>query len=231
MLDIIIIIIILFGALIGYKRGIIKQSVITIGFVLVLVLSFVLKNPISAFMYKNFPFFSFYGLYENISILNILLYELISFSIAFSVLSALLIILVKISNTFEKLLKITIILGFLSKILGSILGAIEYYLIVFICLFILMQPVFELNDSYLFKNSKIKDVIIEKTPLISGYIRPTIKTINKIEEVVENKDNYSDKEFNCIITDIMVKNKVITKKSLDYLYSSGKIKNKCKLGD
>ena len=94
-----------------------------------------------------------------------------------------------------------------------------------------MQPVFELNNSYLFNNSKLKNTIIEKTPVVSGYIKPSIKTINKIEELVENRDKYSDKEFNCIITDIMVKNKVITKNSLDYLYSSGKIKNKCKLGD
>ena len=65
MLDIIIIMIIVFGALIGFKRGIIKQSVVTLGMILVVVLSFALKNPVSAFMYKNFPFFSFGGLYEN----------------------------------------------------------------------------------------------------------------------------------------------------------------------
>ena len=43
MLDLIIIIFILFGGLIGFKRGIIKQSVVTIGMVLVLVLSFILS--------------------------------------------------------------------------------------------------------------------------------------------------------------------------------------------
>ena len=44
MLDIIIIMIILFGAIVGFKRGIIKQSVITVGMILVLILSFILKK-------------------------------------------------------------------------------------------------------------------------------------------------------------------------------------------
>ena len=231
MLDIIIILIIAFGAIVGFKRGIIKQSVITVGITLVLILSFLLKNPISSFMYKNFPFFSFYGLYENISILNILLYEVFAFSITFSLLTMIFLILIKVSNCFEKILKITLIFALPSKILGAILGMIEYYLIVFIGLFILMQPIFELNDNDIFKESKLKNTIIEKTPFISSYINPTINTINKIEEVISSKDNYEEKEFNCIITNIMVENKVIAKESLDYLYSSGKIKNKCKLGD
>ena len=50
MLDIIIIMILLFGALIGFKRGVIKQGVITIGMILILVLSFILKNPVSSLM-------------------------------------------------------------------------------------------------------------------------------------------------------------------------------------
>ena len=54
MLDIIIIMIILFGAIVGFKRGIIKQSVITVGMILVLILSFILKNPISSIKHQNF---------------------------------------------------------------------------------------------------------------------------------------------------------------------------------
>lgn len=231
MLDIIILIIIIFGALIGFKRGIIKQSVVTIGMILVVILSFALKNPISSFMYKNFPFFSFSGLYEDISVLNILLYELIAFSIVFSILSTILIIIIRISNSFDKILKLTFLFALPSRVLGAILGAIEYYLIAFIFLFILMQPVFELNNSDLFKNSKLKDIILESTPFVSGYIEPTVKTVEEIDKLVKDKKKYSDKEFNCKITNIIVKNKIIDKKSLDYLYSSGKIKTKCKVGD
>lgn len=231
MLDIIIIMIIVFGALIGFKRGIIKQSVVTLGMILVVILSFALKNPVSAFMYKNFPFFSFNGIYEDISVLNILLYEIIAFSIVFSILSTILIIIIRISNSFDKILKLTFLFALPSRILGAILGAMEYYLIVFIFLFVIMQPVFELNNSDLFKNSKLKDVILEKTPFVSGYIEPTVKTVEEIEKLIKDRKKYDEKQFNCKITNIMVKNKIIDKKSLDYLYSSGKIKTKCKVGE
>ena len=60
MLDIIIIMIILFGAIVGFKRGIIKQSVITVGMILVLILSFILKNPVSSIMYNSFFLSSFW---------------------------------------------------------------------------------------------------------------------------------------------------------------------------
>ena len=231
MLDIIIVIIILFGALIGFKRGIIKQGLVTIGIELVIILSFVMKNPVSSFMYKNFPFFSFNGLYENISVLNILLYEVIAFAIVFSILSTILLILIRISKSFDKVLKLTLLFSLPSRILGAILGACEYYLIVFIGLFIMMQPMFELSSSDFFKNSNLKDIVLQNTPFISGYIKPTMAAVEDIEDLIKEKDKYSDKAFNCKVTNVMVKNKVIEKKSLDYLYSSGKIKNKCKIGD
>ena len=231
MLDIVILGIILFGALIGFKRGIIKQSVVTIGMILVIMLSFILKNPISSFMYRHFPFFSFNGLYENISVLNILLYEVIAFFVVFSILSTILLIIIKISNSFDKILKLTFIFALPSRILGAILGALEYYLLVFIILFVLMQPMFELSNSDLFVNSKLKNHILQKTPFVSDYIKPTVKSVNEIEKLIKNRDKYSQNEFNCKITNIIVKNKIIEKKSLDYLYSSGKIKHKCKIGD
>ena len=100
MLDIIIIMIILFGAIVGFKRGIIKQSVITVGMIFVLILSFILKNPVSSIMYEHLPFFSFGGLFENLAVLNIIVYEGFAFLLVFSVLSTILIILIKISSVF-----------------------------------------------------------------------------------------------------------------------------------
>ena len=95
----------------------------------------------------------------------------------------------------------------------------------------MMQPVFELQSSDLFVNSKLKNQILKKTPFVSNYIKPTVNSANEIQKLIKNKDKYSEKEFNCKITNTIVKNKIIEKKSLDYLYSSGKIKYKCKIGD
>ena len=218
MLDIIIIMIILFGAIVGFKRGIIKQSVITVGMIFVLILSFILKNPVSSIMYEHLPFFSFGGLFENLAVLNIIVYEGFAFLLVFSVLSTILIILIKISSEFEKILR------------GAILGAVEYYLIVFIILFILSSPIFGLNNNKFFTESNIRNFILEKTPFVSKEIDSTISSLNDINDLIKEKDKLSDSEFNCKSIDIMEKNKVIEKDSLEYLYSKNKI-TKCKVGE
>ena len=61
-IDTVIVLFVMMGAIVGMKRGVIKQSVMTVGLILVLVLSFLLKNPVSALMYKYMPFISFHGL-------------------------------------------------------------------------------------------------------------------------------------------------------------------------
>jgi hypothetical protein len=74
-LDAVIIVFLLIGALAGYRRGLVKQAVLLVGLVVVLVLSFYIRVPVSTFFYKNLPFFNFDGLFHGISVLNILLYD------------------------------------------------------------------------------------------------------------------------------------------------------------
>ena len=135
-LDIIILIFLALGFISGFKRGVIKQGVLTFGTILVVVLSFLLKNPLSMALYKHFPFFTS-GLLENYSVLNILLYELISFFILLSIFSLIFAIVLKISGIIEKILRATIILAIPSKLLGGILGMIEFYVISFVILLII----------------------------------------------------------------------------------------------
>lgn len=229
--DTVIVLFILMGAIVGMKRGVIKQGVMTIGMVLVVVLSFILKNPVSALMYKYMPFVSFNGILENLSVLNILLYEVIAFAIVFGLLSAILIMLIKISSILERLIKITVILAIPSKILGFILGAVEYYLVVFIILFILSQPTFKTYELDFINESKLKPIILEKTPVISDLTSKTIETFNDISNLIKNRNNMSDEEFNCEALKIMIENKFLDKESAEYLYSKGKINTKCGIGD
>ena len=115
--DIIILMVILAGAIIGFKRGVIKQSVLTIGMILVVVLSFLLKNPLSTFLYSRLPFLTFGVLYDY-TVLNILVYEFISFMILFLLFSIVFGLLVKVSSKIEQFFKDTVILAIPSKILG-----------------------------------------------------------------------------------------------------------------
>ena len=57
-LDAVIIIFFIVGILAGFRRGVIKQTVLLVGIVIILVLSFYLRVPISTFLYKHLPFFS-----------------------------------------------------------------------------------------------------------------------------------------------------------------------------
>ena len=96
-IDIGIIIIILFGAVLGFKRGFTKELVKALGFIAVIVVAYFLKNPLSTILYENLPFFKF-GLLKNMEILNILLYEAIAFIICIAVLSIVLSIILKLNQ-------------------------------------------------------------------------------------------------------------------------------------
>lgn len=230
-LDVVIVLFILMGGIIGMKRGVIKQGVMTIGMIVVIVLSFLLKNPVSALMYKYFPFFSFGGLLKNLSVLNILLYEVIAFALVFGILSAILMILIKISSIFEKLLKFTIVLAIPSKILGFILGLIEYYLVVFIIMFILSSPTFQTESFNFINESKLKGVVLNNTFGLSGMLNNSLDTFNDVNNLIKEKDNYSDDAFNCKALNIMIDNKFLNSESADYLDSKGKIDINCKVGE
>ncbi|MBR2603992.1 MAG: CvpA family protein [Bacilli bacterium] len=226
LVDIIIILVIICGAIVGFKRGVVKQAVMTIGMILVVVLSFLLKNPLSVFLYQRLPFLSF-GILEDYTVFNILVYEFISFLIIYCLLSIVLFLLIKASSIIEKFFKATVILAIPSKILGLILGAIEYYVIVFIVLFILSGPIFFSEKFHQIKpvsESKIGGYMLKHTPILSHFTKKTLKSIDELVTLYKTKDNYSVKDFNCKAIKIMKKDKIVSEESIEYLESHGKIK-------
>ena len=169
-LDAVIIIFLIVGILAGFKRGFIKQCVLLLGVVVITVLSYNLRVPVSTFLYKHLPFFSFGGIIKGVSVLNILLYEVIAFLVVFSILYLILRILLKISGLIEGILKATIILGFFSKIAGGIVGFIEAYIITFILLFIFSQPFIKVTG---IEDSKLCDRILYHTPVMTSAVSKT----------------------------------------------------------
>lgn len=226
MLDIILLICFAFGFLIGFKRGIIKQGVFTIGIFLVVFLSFVFKNSLSIILYKHLPFYTV-GILRNYSVLNILLYELISFFILLSVLSLIFIIILKISGIVEKLVRATIILALPSKLLGGILGIIEIYIFSFIILLVINMPIFNISNEELVMNSKLKDKILNNTVLMSNVSKNLVKSIDSVNALIDSDEKLGSKEFNCKALNIFVKNKIISKDSINYLKNNNKIDKKC----
>ena len=224
-IDVLVILIVIVMAIIGFKRGLIHSVVSFVGTILVVVLSFVFKNYVSIIMYENLPFFKFNGFFKNISVINILFYEIIAFIIVLIVLEILLKIIIKVSKLIEKILKATIILGIPSKIAGAIFGLFEGYVISFVFLYILSLSIFNVAEM---QNSKYRDQILNETPILTDVADDALLLINDYETL---KDNYANEEdankFNLEALDLFLKYKIISVESVDKLVE----KNKLQLDD
>lgn len=220
--DVIIILFILSGAVVGFKRGLTRELVSLVSFFAIVILAFMLKNPISIFLYEHLPFFKFGGILKGVTVLNIALYEIIAFLIMVIILSVIFKILAIITNLFEKILKMTIILSIPSKIAGAVVGIIESYIWVFIVLYILSFPIFNIG---ILNESKYKNNILNNTPLLSGFIEPTMKVLDEFGDLknkYETTENAS--EFNRETLDLFLKYDVVTVESVDKLIENDKLK-------
>ena len=101
--DIIIVLVLALWGIYGFKRGFVKQGVMTIGTVLMFIIAFYLKNPVAEFLSLTLPFIKIPGLL-GIEALNILFYQIISFIIVVSILEIVLNLLIRLSGIIETLL-------------------------------------------------------------------------------------------------------------------------------
>lgn len=220
--DVVILIFLAFGAIVGFKRGFTKQLVSLVGIFAIIIFSFLLKNPVSVFLYNNLPFFNFGGIFKDITVINILVYEVIAFFVIFFILTIVFRILLKLTSAFEKILKWTIILGIPSKILGAILGMVQNLIYAFIIIYILNLPTLELN---ILDDSKVANTILEKTPILTNVCDKTLTVINEIGNLAEEyNDTTNVGEFNQKTLNLMIDNNVITKENAQKLIDKGKIK-------
>ncbi len=220
-LDIGIIIFVLFGAVLGFKRGFTQEVVKALGFIAVIILSYIFKNPLSVIMYNKLPFFHF-GIFKNIEVLNIVLYELIAFIICLIVFSIALKLLTFVSNIFEKILNATVILGIPSKIAGAVVGFIYHYIICFVVIYIL--TIIFINVQ-LVHDSKYREPILTKTPLLSNVIDKTTNVYGEFKTLFDNRNNksISENEYKYQALELFLKYDVIKIETLEDLVSKGKV--------
>lgn len=218
--DIIILLVLILGGVLGLKDGVIKKLVSVFGLIAVLVLAFTFKNNLSSIFYEKLPFFDFWGLFKGLQVLNILFYETIAFLLIAGVLMIAYKILLFISKLIEKILKATVILAIPSKLFGLLIGLIEYYIFVYIALFILTLPVFNIKE---IKESQLVPVIMEKTPIISKYTEETIEVYDKIYTLVETREDKSNKTLNEEALTLMLDYEIITKETAINLIDKEKV--------
>lgn len=219
--DVIIIIFILLGGILGLKRGAVKEFVSAIGFFVIVVLAFLLKNPLSVVFYENLPFFKFGGILKGVTVLNIALYELIAFLLVSLVLTLLWKLVGIASGIVQKIINMTIILGLPSKIIGFIIGILEYYVLSFIIIYVLTIPIFSIN---VVTESKGAQFILNDTPVISGFVKNSTGFINEfigLRDKYENTESAND--FNYETLDLFMKYDIVDVESVRKLKEKNKI--------
>lgn len=209
--DALIILFIALMGVIGFKRGVVKQTVSTVGVIIILILAFQLKNPLAEFLSLHLPFFDFFGAFEGVTALNIILYQLISFLVIFALLEIVLKVLISITGVIEKIFKYTIILGIPSKLLGLLVGLIEGFVFTFIVLFFLKQPAFNIKE---FESSTLTSKILESTPVLSGFASDLVETFNDVYLLGKEYSISDPNTLNRETVDVMLKHGVI---STDYV--------------
>ena len=220
LVDAIILLIILLGGVIGFKEGVIRKLTSVVGLVIVIVLSFILKNKLSVIFYENLPFFNLWGAFKGIQVLNILFYEMLAFVIIASVLTIVYRLILGFTGIIEKVLKATVILSIPSKILGFIVGLIENYIWVYLILFILTLPVINLKEVY---ESKTAVFIMEKTPILSKYTNKTLDIYNDLYAIIDSEGTKTNEQVNEEAMDLMLKYEIITKDSARKLIDKNKV--------
>lgn len=219
-IDAAIILFVLLGGVIGFKEGVIKKTVSIIGVILVVILSFTLKNELSVFFYENLPFVNLWGAFKGIQVLNVIFYELLAFVIISSLLSVIYNVLLKVTGLIEMALKATVILSIPSKILGFIVGLFEGYIWVYVILFVLSLPIL---NTEIVNESKLANKILGSTPILSGYTEKTIEVYDNIHELIVNRNDKTNIELNEETLDLMLRYDVITEDSVTKLINGNKV--------
>ena len=203
LVDIFFLLIILVCGLIGLKRGFFKELVLTVGYIILLIISYKLIPPttnliISLVKVGNNP-------------LNLLIYQIIAFLVVFIILSIIFQLIVFLTNILEKLLNVTIVLGIFSKILGFILGLIKGVIVAYLLSLLFTLPMF--NNIPMFRNSTVKKEILTKMPNIK---------LNQIVNEISKLD-INSKDFNRQVLQILIKYNIITKEKVIDMIKSGQL--------
>lgn len=207
-LDVIIILLILMFGVVGFKKGIIKESVSLVGIILVFIISYMFKGYIGDWLCKFLPFFEFSGKLEGLVSLNILIYQLVGFFLLFSILYGLYNLIMFFTKILQKIIDITLILTIPSKIAGFFIGLLKGYLIVLVGLLILVIPI---NSLDIFKDSFLRDLILYKTPIVSSYTKDITSSIKEVRDLVIliNNEEISLNEANIRLLKSMIKYNVV----------------------
>ena len=218
-LNLLILVFLILGGIAGFKKGFLKTTVQLVGLIAIVIISYALKGGLAEFFINHLPFFEFGGL----TALNVLMYNLIAFLIIFAVLMAVLNFVLKITGFIDTILNFTVIWIIPSKIGGIIMGVVEAWLYIFLCLFVLIQIGF---TSKFVTDSSMSNFMLDNTPVMANFLGGASKAAKSI--YAEVRKNTSDEEkditqLNTTILGLEANYGIITKAKAQELMDTGKI--------
>lgn len=186
--DFLLIVFLIAGIVGGYKKGFLESTIRLIGNIVTFLGAYLLKGPLSIYLYTNLPFFDLGGFFEGLSVLNVIIYELIAFVILWVLFSVILGILFKVFKLEKLLMTIVAKLRLPNKILGGIFGFLEMYL--FVYFFVLIAMFFANFNNYDMDNRLAGYVF--RTPFLNETFAPTYSALEDIVELTIKYDNNND---------------------------------------
>ena len=167
MLDLLILIVLFAGLIVGLKRGLIVQLMHIVSFVVAMIVAYIYYKPLA----EKFVFWVPYPGVTDTGSLGVVIdsldldrtfYRVIAFAVIFFVVKFTLQIVASIFDFIAYLP----VLKSLNRILGALFGMIENYLLLFIGLYVLaLLPIPSIQN--LLSKSLLSGIILEHTPIIT----------------------------------------------------------------
>lgn len=151
--DIIILIILLYGLFSGLMRGGVLQLFSLVGFIIAIIVARLFSSDLADIISSIIPT-------DNGAWL--ILYNVISFMIIYIVVR---LIIRKIASVLNIVTKLPVI-GFLNRIIGALLGFVQMYLVSFVIIIILFLIPME-NVKELIEGSRVAMYMVNSTPVLS----------------------------------------------------------------
>ncbi|WP_342505362.1 CvpA family protein [Sporosarcina sp. FSL K6-2383] len=171
MLDILILILLFGGLVTGFRRGLIVQIIHMTGFIVALVVAFSYYKQLAEKFVLWIPYPGVTaGSKLSIAVeqldLDSTFYRLLAFVLIFLVVKF---ALQLIASMFD-FLKYLPVLGFIARFTGALFGFIEFYILIFLVLYLLaMVPIDFLQA--LISKSMLAETMFEHTPLLSETVK------------------------------------------------------------
>ena len=220
--DVGIVLMFLMFMIVGWKNGVIKELIGFLGIIIVFIISYSIKGIVGNFLCLILPFIKFGGYIKGFTVLNIFLYQGIAFFLVFSILLGLYRLLLKLSKTIQKIVNYTLVLLLPSKILGAIVGLLEGWIMIFVILVVLMVP---LKEEDIFKDSTMVNKILYHSPALSKSVSSFTDSVSEIYELSSkiSMEELEMNEANLQSLDVMLKYKVVNKKTIENLVKLHKL--------